>query len=115
LLLISGFGDDTGGGLFCFDGDQLDQLDDLSTTGLNAFDGHLARLLRTGTDEEAPGELLIYDMHGLQRYHRIDSLVDAHGTPAEEGITSSGWRSFKRGSHGSMTSTAQAALCIESG
>jgi hypothetical protein len=77
-LLISGFGDDTGGGLFCFDGDQLDQLDDLSTTGLNAFDGHLARLLRTSTDEEAPGELLIYDMHGLQRYHRIDSLVDAH-------------------------------------
>jgi hypothetical protein len=64
-LLISGFGDDTGGGLFCFDGDQLEQLDDLSTTGLNTFDGHLARLLRTGTDEEAPGELLIYDMHGL--------------------------------------------------
>jgi acetolactate synthase-1/2/3 large subunit len=77
-LLISGFGDDTGGGLFCFDGDHLEQLDDLSTTGLTAFDGHLARLLRTGTDEEAPGELLVYDMHGLQRYHRIDSLVDAH-------------------------------------
>ncbi len=54
-LLISGFSDDTGGGLSCFDGDKLDQLDDLSTTGLNAFDGHLARLLRTGTDEEAPG------------------------------------------------------------
>lgn len=84
-LLISGFSDDTGGGLFCFDGDKLDQLDDLSTTGLNAFDGHLARLLRTGTDEEAPG------------------------------ATSSGRPSFKRGSHGSMSSTAQAALCIEAG
>jgi hypothetical protein len=36
-------------------------------------------------------------------------------TPAEEGTTSSGWRSFKRGSHGSMSATAQAALCIESG
>jgi len=77
VLLASGFGDDTGGGIFCLDGGELEQLDRLSTTGLAVHDGQLARLLRS--NERGYGaELLLYDARGVKRYLRLDELTDPH-------------------------------------
>lgn len=77
VLLASGFGDDTGGGIFCLDGGELEQLDRLSSTGLAVHDGQLARLLRS--NERGYGaELLLYDARGIKRYLRLDELTDPH-------------------------------------
>lgn len=79
LLLASGFGDDTGGGLFAYDGNDLEQLDTLSTTGLAATQGRLARLVRGPTGGGwCISELLIYDERGVERYVRLDGVSDPH-------------------------------------
>jgi len=78
LLLASTFGDDTGGGLFCLDDGELEQLDRLSSTGLAVADGGLARLLRSPAELGYGSELLLYDERGIKRYLRVDELADPH-------------------------------------
>jgi uncharacterized protein (TIGR03032 family) len=77
VLLASGFSDDgTGGGLYCFDGQAIEQLDRLSTAGLAVQGDCLARVLRN--PDWAATELLVYDQGGLKRYYRVDGLNDPH-------------------------------------
>ena len=71
-------GDDTGGGLFSFDGRSLEQIDRLGCTGLWCDEGHLARLLWAPSDADSIGEILVYDQAGVQRYARLDALSDPH-------------------------------------
>jgi acetolactate synthase-1/2/3 large subunit len=78
VLLISCLGEQTGGGLFAYDGETLDQIDTLSTTGLALAGGRLGRLLWSSGEAGSVGELLIYDEAGVERYLRIDSLREPH-------------------------------------
>jgi acetolactate synthase I/II/III large subunit len=78
VLLISCLGEQTGGGLFTFDGETVDQIDTLSTTGLTLAGGRLGRLLWSSGEAGSMGELLIYDEAGVERYLRIDSLREPH-------------------------------------
>ncbi len=71
MLAVSGLGDeDSGGGLFVFDG-ELERIDWLSTTGLHTTGDVFLRLL-WGPD------LLVYDRRGVARYLRLDELSDPH-------------------------------------
>jgi Glycosyltransferase len=85
VLLASGFGDDTGGGIFSLENGQLEQLDRLSSTGLAVQDGQVARLLRSSTERGYGSELLLYDARGIKRYLRIDELADPHDVLFAEG------------------------------
>ena len=76
--MISCLGEQTGGGLFAYDGKNLEQLDTLSTTGLALADGRLGRLLWSSGDAGSVGELMVYDEAGVERYVRIDSLREPH-------------------------------------
>ena len=79
VLLISGMGDeDTGGGVWSYDGEELADVDRLATMGLAHHDGRVARLLQSADDIESPGELLVYDATGVLSYARIDGLCDVH-------------------------------------
>jgi acetolactate synthase I/II/III large subunit len=78
VLLISCLGEQTGGGLFAYDGKTVEQLDTLSTTGLALAAGRLGRLLWSSGESGSVGELLIYDEAGIERYLRIDSLREPH-------------------------------------
>lgn len=78
MLLISGLGDDTGGGLFTFDGQTVEQVDRLSTTGLHVFGDQLLRILWCASDQGTSSDLLVYDKCGIHRYLRLDSLPDPH-------------------------------------
>ncbi len=78
VLLASGFGDDTGGGIFSLENGRLEQLDRLSSTGLAVQDSQVARLLRSSTERGYGSELLLYDARGVKRYLRIDELADPH-------------------------------------
>lgn len=87
-IVVSGLGDrDTGGGLFRAGDHGLERLDWLASTGLAISPGgdRLARILRTGDDLHAAGEILIYDKRGVRSYHRVDSLFDAHDVIWYEG------------------------------
>lgn len=80
VVLASCFGDeDTGGGLFSFDGRTIQRIDWLSSTGLSIAGNRLLRLLRCPDETGSVGELLVYDPRGVERYYRIDLLSDAHG------------------------------------
>src|SRR5207237_7511822 len=79
VVLASCLGDDdTGGGLFSFDGATLVELDRLSSTGLCATGERVFRALRSSTELPSIGELIVYDASGVERYHRIDALADTH-------------------------------------
>jgi hypothetical protein len=79
VVLASCLGDeDTGGGLFSFDGRSIERIDRLSSTGLSIAGDRLARLLRSRGDTDAPGEILIYDSQGVRGYHRVDGIADPH-------------------------------------
>lgn len=78
VLLASGFGDDTGGGLFAVDEDGVEQLDTLSSTGLALADGRLVRLLRAPAEPGFGSELLVYDERGVISYMRLDEVDDPH-------------------------------------
>jgi acetolactate synthase-1/2/3 large subunit len=78
LALVSGLGDDTGGGIYAFDGRAVEPIDRISTTGLAVRDGRLARLLWSSGEAGSVGEILIYDAHGVQRYWRVDELREGH-------------------------------------
>ena len=78
VLLISCLGEQTGGGLFAFNGRDLEQIDSLSSTGLTLGDGFFGRLLWSSGESGSVGELLVYDTVGVQRYLRIDRLREPH-------------------------------------
>lgn len=81
LLLASGLGEDTGGGLFALEDDgAVVTLDRLSTSGVAVADGgrQLARLLWTSDDPQGCGELLVHDERGVLRYLRVDGLKEPH-------------------------------------
>ena len=78
VLLVSGFGDDTGGGLYAVGEDGAEQLDPLSSTGLATADGQLVRLLRASLEPGYGSELLVYDERGVVRYLRLDEVDDPH-------------------------------------
>lgn len=73
VLLISGTGEDTGGGLFLFDGESVRTIDRLSSHGL-AYRGGLLARLPAGDG----GELLVYDETGVQSYLRLDDVSQPH-------------------------------------
>jgi hypothetical protein len=76
-LLVSGFGERSGGGIFAVSGSRVEQVDSLSSTGLAVAGGRLARLVRSAT-EHYGSELLLYDAQGVERYVRLDDVVDPH-------------------------------------
>ena len=78
VLLISCLGEQTGGGLFAYDGRTLDQLDTLSSTGLALAGDRFGRLLWSSGEAGSVGELLVYDETGVERYLRIDGLREPH-------------------------------------
>jgi acetolactate synthase-1/2/3 large subunit len=77
VLLASSQDEDTGGGLFAFDGRAVEQVDHLSTGGLCLAEGRLLRSLWSAL-ADAPGEILTYDDRGVRRYHRLDPLAAPH-------------------------------------
>jgi acetolactate synthase-1/2/3 large subunit len=78
VLLASCAGDDTGGGLFSFDGRDVERLDRLSSSGIAFGNNRFLRLLLCPGDDASGGELLLYDPRGVERYYRIDALKDCH-------------------------------------
>jgi len=76
-LLVSGFGERSGGGIFAVSGRGVEQVDSLSSTGLAVARGRVARLVRSAT-EHYGSELLLYDDRGVDRYVRLDEVVDPH-------------------------------------
>jgi len=78
ILIASCLGESTGGGLVSYDGKTADVIDAISSTGLAVADGRLLRLLWCKDDFAAPGELLVYDATGIERYYRIDALSSPH-------------------------------------
>lgn len=77
VLLVSCLGDDdTGGGLFSYDGDRVERIDRLSTTGISLAGDRLVRVL--WSRGAGPGETLIYDSRGVQKYLRVDELWEPH-------------------------------------
>jgi len=79
ILLVSGLGDDTGGGLFTFDGQAVSRIDRLSSTGLAVTADRFVRLLWSPDEASALGEMLVYDQRGVLRYLRVDGLREPHG------------------------------------
>lgn len=82
MLLASGLGDDTGGGVYALGAaGGVEPLDDLASVGIAvAPDGSaLARLLWTDDDPQTSGELLLYDRRGVVGYRRLDGLQEPHG------------------------------------
>jgi hypothetical protein len=77
LLLVSGFGDTSGGGIFLVAEGEVEQLDAMSSTGLAVGNGRVGRLLRSAT-ELYGSELLVYDEAGIECYFRLDGYVDLH-------------------------------------
>ena len=78
VLLASGFGYDTGGGLFAVREDGVEQLDGLSTTGLTLAGDRLVRLLRAPEEPGYGSELLVYDKRGVVQYLRLEDVDDPH-------------------------------------
>jgi acetolactate synthase-1/2/3 large subunit len=78
VLLFSCLGEDTGGGLFAYDGTTVEQIDELSSTGLALAGDRLGRLLWSSGEGGSVGELLVYDSDGVERYVRLDSLREPH-------------------------------------
>jgi Domain of unknown function (DUF4915) len=79
ILLASCVADKTlHGGLYAFDGHELETLDSLSTMGLGLAGTRLLRVLRPRDDPDTVGQLVIYDDRGVEHYMRIDALNDAH-------------------------------------
>jgi hypothetical protein len=71
--------------MFALENDRVEQLDELSSTGLALKDGLLARALRTGDEPGVPGEILLYDERGARRYDRVDCVSDIHDLEWHDG------------------------------
>jgi hypothetical protein len=78
VLLASGFGYDTGGGLFAVGEGGVEQLDGLSTTGMTLAGDRLVRLLRAPEEPGYGTELLVYDDRGVVQYLRLEDVDDPH-------------------------------------
>ena len=78
VLVVSAFGDDSGGGLFAVDGARVEEIDRISSTGLAVADGRVARFLRSPVEVDSGSELLLYDERGVERYLRLDAVTDPH-------------------------------------
>lgn len=78
VVLASSCGDDTGGGLFAFDGNGVERIDWLSTKGLFVAGDKLLRLLWNSEEAGLTGELLVYDSRGIERYYRVDGISEPH-------------------------------------
>jgi Domain of unknown function (DUF4915) len=78
VSLVSGLGEDTGGGIYAFDGHEVESIDRISTTGLAVGGGKLARLLWSSGEAGSVGEIVIYDERGVERYWRVDELREGH-------------------------------------
>jgi acetolactate synthase I/II/III large subunit len=76
-VLISCAGQDTGGGLFAYNGRALHELDRISSCGITHAGQRTLRLIRVNPDTPH-GEILVYDKKGIEKYYRIDSMQDAH-------------------------------------
>jgi uncharacterized protein DUF4915 len=63
--------------MFAVSGGEVEQVDSLSSTGLAVARGRVARLVRSAT-EHYGSELLLYDANGVERYIRLDDVVDPH-------------------------------------
>src|SRR5258708_3627186 len=70
--------DDTGGGLFTFDGLRTEQLDSLSSTGLCKWGDKAIRLLRATERTYGVAEMLVYDCKGVEQYFRLDPITAPH-------------------------------------
>src|SRR3954469_4937072 len=81
VLVASGLGAASGGGLYGAGADGVEALDGMSTTGFAvAPDGRrLARLLWTSDDVEAPARLVTSDARGRRSGRAIRALREAHG------------------------------------
>ncbi|MFN2477441.1 MAG: DUF4915 domain-containing protein [Chthoniobacterales bacterium] len=78
VLLASGFGVPSGGGLFAYNGEGLEKLDRLSGTGLFTTGDRLLRVLSGPETGGRLTELLVYDTVGVQRYYRLDGVKGVH-------------------------------------
>jgi len=78
MLVASCLGKSTGGGLISFDGQTVQVIDTISTTGLSLAEGRVLRLPWCEGDLAGSGELLVYDAAGVERYYRVDALTDPH-------------------------------------
>jgi acetolactate synthase-1/2/3 large subunit len=80
LLMASGMGEHTGGGLALWDGEALEEVDRISSCGLALDRGRLARGLYADglAGRSTLGEVAVYDEHGLARYLRLDGVSDLH-------------------------------------
>lgn len=77
-LIASGFGADTGGGLFELSGGEFHRVDPLSSMGLFSTTEHLFRVLYVPGQDRSGAELLVYDARGVQRYSRLDNVSQIH-------------------------------------
>lgn len=79
VLLISDPSVETPGGVYVYDGDSVDVIDRVSTSGIaRAGDDHLLRLPRSLDEPGSSGELVVYDQSGVVARHRLDRIPDAH-------------------------------------
>jgi hypothetical protein len=85
VLLASGFGDDTGGGLYALEPGGFRPVDRLASTGLWSDGERLVRLLRSADPGGSVGEILVYDARGVSAYLRVDRLRDPHDVLVEAG------------------------------
>ena len=82
VLLASCLGDDTGGGVFAFNGCSVERVDTLSTTGMFYTGEKLLRVL--WSDDHPVGEVLVYDQSGVQRYYRVDGVSSVHDVALDQ-------------------------------
>jgi len=84
--VISDPSDETPGGLYAYDGESVEVIDRISTTGIaSAPDGRLLRVLRSFDDPGSSGEVLTYDDRGVLDYRRLDGVADCHGAAWHDG------------------------------
>ncbi|HSH39572.1 MAG TPA: DUF4915 domain-containing protein [Chthoniobacterales bacterium] len=85
VLVASGYGvRTTGGGLFAYNGEKLEEVDRLTTSGLFATDTQLVRLLYVPHNLDGCSELLVYDRVGVVCYYRLDGVSGVHDVACEE-------------------------------
>ncbi|MBA3272542.1 MAG: DUF4915 domain-containing protein [Chthoniobacterales bacterium] len=77
-LVASGFGAETGGGLFELVDGEFHRIDALSSMGLFSTPELFFRVLYVPGQDRSGAELLVYDERGVQRYCRLDNVSQIH-------------------------------------
>jgi hypothetical protein len=86
VLIVSDPSDETPGGIYAYDGDQVEVIDRVSTAGISIAPGErLLRLPRSFDEAGSSGELVVYDRGGVHHYARLDGCADAHGVAWHDG------------------------------